>query len=97
VLNALKKLFHLVRLVAFLSKIEELLIVRRFLEHISENRQEELVDWFEQVLKVDWLKTAHQISGICVLIHVENVKFLADDSSNLLDRCCLACTSLAHK
>lgn len=86
-LNALQKLFYFVRLITLLGKVEVLCVVRCFFEHCSEHRKEKFVDWLKQVLKINRFESAHQICRVSVLVHIENMKLLAQYFSYFLNRC----------
>jgi len=59
--------------------------------------KEVLVNWFQQVLKVDRFEATHEISRVCVLVHIENVKFLANYFRNFLNSCRFTCSSFTNQ
>ena len=55
-----------------------------------------LVNWFKQILKVYRFEATHQIGRICVLVHIENVKFLPNYFCDLLNSSRFTSAGLTH-
>lgn len=59
--EALEELLDSVLLIAFLSKVKELLVLLEALELTLEDREKELVEWLQEILQVNRLEASKQI------------------------------------